>query len=183
MRKISAKNLKIGAIILFFLIFISLCLIYSEEIKHFGMIIVEKFGLWGLFGLTVFLDLLAQPISPLYFVFGYTFSESPFFTTAMVGGIASVLAGFIDYGLGSLLFKKTRIHWYNGSNQYTKAYRLFKKYGFWAVFIGINLSFPFAVLCWSAGIFRMPFSYFSASVILARIPRFILIAYLGTLVV
>ena len=183
MPKISAKNLKLGAVILIFLVFISVCFVYSEEIRHFGMVIVEKFGLLGLFGITIFLDILTQPISPLYFVFCYTFSESPFFTTAMIGGMASVLAGFIDYGLGVLLFKKARIHWYSKRNKQTKAYRLFKKYGFWGVFIGINLGFPFAVLCWSAGIFRMPFAYFSASIILARIPRFILIGYLGTLVV
>ena len=122
MKKISIENLKIGAVVLFFLVLISVCLVYSEEIRHFGMMIVEKFGLFGLFGLTIFLDILTQPISPLYFVFGYTFSESPFFTTAMVGGMASVLAGFIDYGLGLLLFKKSRIYWYIGSNKYTKAY-------------------------------------------------------------
>ena len=146
------------------------------------MAVVEKFGLPGLFGITMILDIITQPISPLFFVFGYTFSESPFFTTVMVGGIASVLAGFVDYGLGLLLLNKTKISQYAECKKYKKIHQLFEKYGFWSVFIGINIGFPFAVLCWTAGIFRMPFYYFGASVILARIPRFILIGYLGTLV-
>ena len=183
MKKISIKNLKLVVILSLFLIFVLACLFYYEEIQRFGMMAVEKFGLMGLFGVTMLLDSIIQPISPLFFTFGYTFSKSPLLVTTIVGGIASVLAGFVGYGIGSFLLNEEKIHCYIGAEKCKKMHRLFEKYGFWAVFIGVNIGFPFAPLCWSAGIFRMPFYYFGASIILARIPRFILIGYLGTLVV
>lgn len=175
------KNLSLLITIITFTILTIGFIYFGKEIKDFGVIAIEKFGMMGLFGMTIVMDTFIQPISPDVLVFSYTYADSPYWLTVFTGAIASVIAGIIGYFIGHLL-EEEGIDKYVGKKRYKKAHKLFVKYGFFAILIGSISPIPFSAICWSAGIFRMPFRFFVISVITTRIPRFLVIGYLGSII-
>jgi membrane protein YqaA with SNARE-associated domain len=154
---------------------------FREEMQWFAEWMVEQFGIFGLFILTLIMDTIIQPISPDMLTMGYSMADLNVLTVSLVGGIASVIAGFLGYTIGYFLEGKG-IDKFIGRERYQKAHLLFVKHGFWAILIGSISPIPFSAICWSAGVFKMPWKFFCISVIMTRLPRFFLAGYIGTLV-
>jgi len=164
-------------------IFIAIALgffLFKTEIRYFIKEIVTQFGLLGLFGITLVMDTIIQPISPDLLTLGYSMSDLNTLTVSFIGGIASILAGLIGYGIGHLL-EEEGLDKYIGKKRYKKIHKLFVKHGFWAIMIGALSPVPFSAICWSAGAFKMPWKFFCISIIITRLPRFLLAGYIGTL--
>lgn len=155
-------------------------IIFSEEIGDIFQAIVQQFGLVGLFAITIIMDTVIQPISPDVLTMGYSMSNTNTLIVALVGGTASIIAGIIGYGIGHFL-EEEGIDKFIGQKKYKKAHNLFVKYGFWAILIGALSPVPFSAICWSAGVFRMPWKFFCISITVTRLPRFLIAGYLGVL--
>lgn len=153
---------------------------FREEIRTFLQSIIEHFGLFGLFSITLVMDTIIQPISPDVLTLGYSMADYNLLTASLIGGFASILAGFIGFFIGHFL-EEEGIDKFIGQKKYQKAHNLFAKHGFWAILIGSISPIPFSAICWSAGVFKMPWKFFCISVIITRLPRFVLAGYIGTL--
>jgi membrane protein YqaA with SNARE-associated domain len=174
--------LKIGLLIaigIFFAITVGF-IFFREEMNSLTKAIVDQFGLFGLFSITVIMDTIIQPISPDVLTLGFSMANLNFLTVAIVGGTASILAGFIGYSIGHFL-KEEGVDKFIGQKNYQKAHTLFVKHGFWAILIGSISPVPFSAICWSAGVFKMPWKIFCISIVITRLPRFLLAGYIGTL--
>ena len=183
MMKINKKltlNIEILIVIgIFFSITIGF-IFFKTEIRHFIETLVMQFGLLGLFTITFAMDTIIQPIPPDVLMIGYSMANFNILTVTFVGGIASILAGFTGYTIGHFL-EEEGIDKFIGQKKYQKAQKLFEKHGFWAILIGSISPIPFSAICWSAGVFKMPWKFFCISVIITRLPRFLLAGYMGSL--
>lgn len=180
-RKKVFKKIVLWGIIGFFVLITIGFIAFGDETKQFIIHAVDRFGLLGLFGATVLMDTVIQPFSPDMIVFGYTALDQPLLITALVGGLGSVTAGVLGYGIGSLL-EEEGIDDYVGRKNYKKIHNLFMNHGILAILIGALSPVPFSSVCWSAGIFKMPFRVFLISIFLTRLPRFLFIGYLGSII-
>lgn len=182
--KLGSKNLA-SKIKILIIIVVSLgitvgFIFFREEMRYVLQIIVERFGLLGLFMITLIMDTVIQPITPEILTVGYSMADFNLLLSALVGGLASTSAGFIGFRIGRLLGKEGATN-FIGQKKSQQASDLFAKYGFWAVLVGSMTPIPFSVVCWSAGMFKMPWKFFCISVIVTRIPRFLLAGYIGSL--
>lgn len=174
--------IQLAAVALFLLAAAAVFIFLGEEIKYLFELLVQKFGLAGLFVATVVMDVLIQPVGPDVLTFGYSMTEQHVLTVSLVGGLGSLTGGTIGYGLGYFLEEKG-IDKLIGKEKYQKAHSLFTRHGFWAVLIGALTPVPFSLICWTAGVFKMPFRLFFVSALVTRLPRFLLVGYLGALFV
>jgi membrane protein YqaA with SNARE-associated domain len=179
-KKLKKSQIELLILIGVFLIITLILIFFRNETRKIIEILVAQFGLPGLFVITYIMDTLIQPISPDMLTFGYSMTELNVLIVTLVGGIASVLAGFTGYGIGNFIGKKG-IDKFIGQKRYGQAHNLFVKHGFWAVLIGAMSPVPFGAMCWSAGVFKMPWKFFCVSVIITRLPRFLMAGYIGTL--
>ncbi|MBW2968302.1 VTT domain-containing protein [Candidatus Woesearchaeota archaeon] len=161
----------LGIVFVLFIIFYSL-------LKNFAALLVSTYGFLGLFLLVVLMDTVIQPISPDLLVFGSTFGGANLVGASLVGGIASCCAGTLGYLIGLLLGKDGFRRWF-GERHLKKGHQLFEKYGVWAVLVGAWSPIPYSSICWSAGIYRMPFLQFMIVSVLTRIPRFFVMGLIG----
>jgi membrane protein YqaA with SNARE-associated domain len=138
-------------------------------------------GMSGLFMMAFVMDVIINPISPDLLVFGKSGLQSihPTWLIALVGGSASVCAGIVGYGIGTLI-QTNQLMGMIGAKHYQSTHRLFKTKGHWAVLIGALSPIPFSAVCWSAGFFQMTFRVFFITVLCTRLPRFLAMAYLGS---
>lgn len=84
--------------------------------------------------------------------------------------IGYLLGKYLGHPVLIWLFSKKKI-------DYAEGY--IKKYGMWGVIVAALTPIPFKLVTWSAGAFEMPFGRFFLGVIIGRIPRYLLTAYVG----
>lgn len=162
-----------------FVIFITAFFFYSE-IKGFARLVISSYGLVGVFIVTIVMDTVIQPVSPDILSFGAAFGGANIFVAALVGGIGSCIAGALGFYVGGWIgYDALQV---SMKRKYIeKAELLFQKYGVWAVLVGAWSPIPYSSVCWSAGACKMKFKPFIIISILTRIPRFFLMALLGSL--
>jgi len=153
---------------------------FWPELEALFEVIVARFGLIGLFVITLIMDTIIQPIPPDILTVGYSMSEINILKVSLVGGSASVFAGCMGYWIGRFLGKEG-VDKFIGRERYEKAHTLFVKYGFWAILIGAMSPIPFSAMSWSAGVFKMPWKFFWMSTLATRLPRFLMVGYLGNM--
>ena len=163
-----------------FLMIAAVFLVFTDEIKTASQGLIQQYGLISLFIIVMIMDSLLQPVSPDFLIMSYSLLDQPFIIAAIACGLASVIAGVIGYRIGMML-DDNGIERYLGQRKYQKAYNIFQKYGIFAVIIGALSPFPYSLICWSAGIFKMHFPTFLISAFFTRIPRFIFIGYVASL--
>lgn len=176
MKKSTKKTLwtLVGLTIFFLLI----ALVFEPQFRWAGEAIIARFGLKGLVATIVMLDYFLQPFPPDILVYSYVLSEGNIPMVALMAGAASVLAGTIGYFTGWFMEHEGAMKFIKPLH-YKQAHDLFENHGFWAVLIGALTPVPFNVICWSAGVFRMPFHYFLLSAIVTRGPRFYLVGLIA----
>lgn len=160
------------------LLFLAIALIFDAQFRWAGEVILVRFGLPGLVISTLLLDYLLQPFPPDILVYSYVLSEGNVPIVATLAGAASVAGGVMGYFTGWFLQHEGATKFIK-PKQYAQAEALFEKHGFWAVMIGALTPVPFNVVCWLAGVFRMPFHYFLLSAVLTRGPRFFIVAWIA----
>ena len=161
----------LGVTLALLTVVVALGLFFRAPLERFSHSIVSSMGLGGIF-VGVFLgDAFTFPIPPdTYLLLAVAAEMSPGPVLAACC-IASISAGSLSYRIGPLLLG---VPWLGRKilNFRSPGERLFERYGSRAVCIAALTPIPFSLVCWSAGIFRMPFRTFFLAT-LWRIPRFV----------
>lgn len=165
----------VGAMVLLFGIVAILAIFLREPITMVAHRIVESLGLVGIFFGVLAADGLMFPIPPTTYLFIAVAANVPIIPVLIVCAVASFLGGALAYLLGPTLQRVPFI------NRRIEAFRprgeaLFKRWGGWTIAIAAVTPLPFSLVCWFAGIYRMPFARF-ISVSVVRAPR--LLVYYG----
>ena len=139
------------------------------QLDALGHAFVQRFGLPGMFAGVFLADALSFPIPPQFYML-----------TAITGGgsqvaamaticAASVLAGLAGSRLaGHLAGVRLLARRIEGSRR--RIDQLFERWGYWAIAVGSVSPIPFSMLCYVAGIYRMPPRLF-AVLLVFRVPR------------
>jgi len=175
MLKFNIRNISI--IFLIILIFVAF-LIFKKDVQCLSKRAFDVYGFFGIAGITFIMDIFIQPISPDLLILSSTIGGANIILTSLSGGLSSVCAGTAGYFVGLRLLKKGLFR--GSSEKIKKGEILFKKYGHWAVVVGALTPIPYSAVCWSAGIYEMGIKRFILASILARIPRFFIVAFIGS---
>lgn len=160
------------------IVFLLIALVFEPQFRWVGDVIITRFGLPGLTLTIVLLDYFLQPFPPDILVYSYVLSKGDTVLVATLAGVASVLGGSFGYLTGRVLEHEGATKFIK-PHHYKQAHDLFEKHGFWAVLIGAITPVPFNVVCWLAGVFRMPFAYFVLSAVVTRGPRFFIVGLIA----
>lgn len=151
-----------------------------ETLTAWGTALVQQYGYTGVFLLT-FTESFIQPIIPDPFIVGATSLGLNTDLTVLTVCVATVLGAIVGYGLGKFFGKPVFIKIF-GKKAFKLGKKFFNKYGVWGVVIAGLTPIPFKVVTWLAGIYNLPFHKFILASIVGRIPRFVLMAYLGNVI-
>ena len=118
---------------LIFFVIISLVfvlfLIFRTEIKDFVSLVVDKFGLFGIFVTSLIMDTIIQPIGPGILVVTATFGGASLVTVPLVAGIGSCCGGILGYFIGKKIGSE-RFEKIFGRRKFKKSAELFERYRF-----------------------------------------------------
>ncbi|MGA1793635.1 MAG: YqaA family protein [Thermoplasmatota archaeon] len=160
------------AFVIVLLLVVILRYIFGSYIESFAQVMVDSFGLPGIFVGTLVLDTLVLGISPDFILFVAIAGEMHPLGVLLTISIASILGGnagyFIGRFLGNRKFVQKRIASYERKGHY-----LMEKYGLWAVIVAAMTPIPFSTVCWIAGMLEMKYTHFMAGAVW-RIPRYLL---------
>ena len=148
---------------------------FFPSLKAWADEFVKDHGYTALFILS-FTESIIQPIPPYPFITSAPiFGLSPF-TAGVVALLGNLTGAVVAYILAHLLGESVAKRLF-GERLYTKGEAVFNRYGFFAVLIGE----PYKLMCWLAGIFKMPFLTFVLSSIVARALRIGVFVFFGDL--
>lgn len=139
------------------------------EIERIGRFFVARFGFVGLAVGVLLADAFTFPVPPQAFMLAsLAGGASPVITVAITCA-ASLVAGNIGYRLAGR-FAEVRFFRARIDAARPRLDPLFQRYGVWAIAIGSLTPVPYSVLCYLAGIYRLPPRLF-ALLLLFRVPR------------
>jgi membrane protein YqaA with SNARE-associated domain len=138
--------------------------------------IVDQLGLWGIAIAVILADTFTFPVPPDAYLLAAVASNADELPILAVISVSSILAGNLAYFVGPLLqnvpILGKRIEKFRGRGEL-----LFKKWGLWTVVVAALTPIPFSIVCWFAGIYKMPYRPFFIGT-LTRFLRFALFYYL-----
>ena len=146
-----------------------------EPISHLAVLSIDTLGLIGVFVGVFASDSLGFPVPPSTYLFAAVAAESPMLAILIVASAASILGASIAYKAGPVIGRLPILRGFLERFR-IRGESLFKRWGIWTVGIAALTPLPFPVVCWLAGIYRMPFGRFFTAT-LVRAPRFA--AYYG----
>lgn len=154
---------------------------FYDPLKGAAQEAVEQFGLPALFLLTWLMDTVIQPVPADVLVFGTTFGGAHLVSTALAAGVGSSLGGVSGFFIGKLIgpWRFKRLF---GRRLLRGGRALFKDYGWWAIFVSGVTPIPYSAACYVGGIYRMPVMDVLVPSLIGRTGRYILFAWLGSLV-
>ena len=100
---------------------------------------------------------------------------------AGVATIASVLGGYLGYGIGAFgyeLIAKPLLEFYGYMEQFGKFENYYHEYGAWIVFGAGITPFPYKIITIASGVVHLDLIVFTIASVIARGMRFYLIAWL-----
>ncbi len=155
--------------VVLFAIVAALAIFFRAPITEIAVTLVERLGPLGIFFGILLADGFTFPIPPTTYVFVAVAAETPIVPALTAAFIASLFGGTIAYFVGPFLTKMPFI------GRRIEAFRprgqaLFERWGLWTVAVGAITPLPFSIICWFAGIYRMPFRKFFL-ISLIRAPR------------
>lgn len=144
-------------------------LFFKPQIEAIGHGFVARFGYVGVAVGTFIADAFSVPVPPHAYMLAAIAGGASHVVTVVVVCASSLLAGGVGYRmagrLSELPFLRSRI-----AAARPRLDPLFQRYGVWAVAIGTITPMPYSVLCYLAGLYRLPPRLF-ALLLLFRIPR------------
>lgn len=138
--------------------------------------IVDHLGLWGIAIAVILADTFTFPVPPDAYLLAAVASHADEIPILIVISVSSIVAGNLAYFVGPLL-QNVPILGKKIEKFRHKGEMLFKKWGLWTVVIAALTPIPFSVVCWFAGIYKMPYRPFFIGT-LVRFLRFALFYYL-----
>ncbi|WP_158542259.1 YqaA family protein [Lujinxingia litoralis] len=130
---------------------------------------VQLLGAPGIFLGVLAADAISFPIPASTYLFAGVASGASVIPVLIATSLASLMGGALAYLVGPQVaripFLARRLEIFRPRGE-----ALFKRWGAWAVGIAAVTPMPFSIICWLAGIYRMPFKpFFTAT--LVRVPR------------
>ena len=154
--------------------------IYFQELRSFSEILTSSYGLLGVFLVILFMDIAIHPIPPDILIFSSALGGADFIAFALIGGLGSIIAGTFDYTVGKKIGTKGFEKLF-GKNHLAKGKQIVDKYGVYGLVLGSLSPVPYSAVCWAAGIYRMKFTSFLTVNLCARLPRFLIVGFIGSL--
>lgn len=137
----------------------------------------EQYGLWGLFFLT-FIESFISPVLPDLMLIPLALANpEKAITYSLITTLASVLGGFVGYGIGNR-FGKLALNKFVPVHYTAKIKHWLDHYGGWAIFLAALAPIPYKFVSIAAGTFRINFFVFLVASILGRGKRFLLVGIL-----
>ncbi|MFU8803738.1 MAG: YqaA family protein [Bradymonadaceae bacterium] len=166
-RKLFFQSLGIMVLLLGLVVLVAFFL--REPVSSVAATIINTLGVPGIFLGVLAADALTFPIPPTTYLFVAVAANAPILPVLIACASASLFGGALAYVLGPYLqkvpFMRRRIEAFRPRGE-----ALFKRWGGWTIAIAAVTPLPFSVICWFAGIYRMPFKRF-LSVSVVRAPR------------
>ncbi len=143
--------------------------LFRPELRALGEAFVRRFGYGGM-ALGAFLsDAFMFPIPPQFYMLTSVAAGAPQGPSVVVICASSVVAANVAYHVAGSLARvplvRRRIERSRGVID-----PLFARYGYYAVAVGAALPVPFSLLCYLAGLYRVPYRLYAVLVLL-RVPR------------
>src|SRR5581483_5210377 len=133
---------------------------FRAELSHLGRAFVFRFGLLGMFMGTFAADAFSVPLPPMFYLFTSVAAGSAAAPALCAIGAASIVAGHAAYHMAQRLFRRAFFQ-RRLQHVHERVDGLFLRYGYWAVAIGTITPIPYSLLCYAAGVYRMPYRLFS----------------------
>ncbi len=127
---------------------------YHAELEQFGLFFLHRFGLMGVF-LGVFIaDAFSCPVPPIFYLFTAVTSGEPQAPAVIITSVSSIAAGTLGYFMARRL---GRFGWFRHWLERTRPRvdPILHRHGLWAAIVANIVPFPFSVLCYLAGFYRM----------------------------
>jgi len=133
--------------------------------------LVDELGVWGMGLGTLLADGVQFPVPPQFYMLLAVASGTPALPAFVAICAGSLVAGYVGYRVAELA---SRLAWFARA---TKPYRellaqAFARFGYRAALFASLLPVPYSVLCYAAGLNRMP-RRFLALLGLCRIPKLV----------
>ena len=174
--KISSILVTLLVVLLFFLL-----MYYRSDVQEWAKTFVNNFGYPALFFLTWACDVIIQPIPADFLVFGSNFGGNSLWVTALVAGSSSAFGGSTGYCLGKW-FGPWRFRRIFGSKILRSGRDIFRKHGFFAVFVAGVTPIPYSAVCWIGGIYSTPLWQVVVASVISRTFRYLIIGWITGLV-
>jgi membrane protein YqaA with SNARE-associated domain len=131
--------------------------------------VVAETGLWGMALGTLLADGVQFPVPPQFYMLLAVASGTPVLPAFVAICAASLVAGYLGYRIAELA---SRLTWIERA---TRSYRelltqVFERFGYRSALVMSLLPIPYSVLCYTAGLNRMPYA-FLALLSLCRVPK------------
>ena len=165
-----------GAIAGVFVVMVALASLFREPLERVGHAFVDHFGYWGMALGTLIADGFHFPIPPQFYMLMAVTSGSsqPIALGAIAAG--SLVGGFAGYSLAHRIVNWRPIARRLQRSQHVAA-SAFSRFGYRAAIIASLLPIPYSVLCYLAGIQRLPRRIF-AVLSLCRLPKLLMFFYM-----
>ena len=165
-----------GAIAGVFVVMVALAILFREPLERVGHAFVDHFGYWGMALGTLIADGFHFPIPPQFYMLMAVTSGSsqPIALGAIAAG--SLVGGFAGYSLAHRIVNWRPIARRLQRSQHVAA-AAFSRFGYRAAIIASLLPIPYSVLCYLAGIQRLPRRIF-AVLSLCRLPKLLMFFYM-----
>lgn len=143
--------------------------LFRPELRALGEAFVRRFGYGGM-ALGAFLsDAFMFPIPPQFYMLTSVAAGAPQGPSVAVICLSSVIAANVAYHVAGSLARVPLVrHRIERSRGLIDP--LFARYGYYAVAVGAVLPVPFSLLCYLAGLYRVPYRLYAVLVLL-RVPR------------
>jgi membrane protein YqaA with SNARE-associated domain len=130
---------------------------------------VQAFGVWGMALGTFVADGMHFPVPPQFYMLLAVASGTPAWQPFLAISAASVLAGYFGYSLAA---QAARIAWFARKTEHARQMleKAFARYGYRAALVASLLPIPYSVLCYLAGVNRMP-PIFLGLLAACRVPK------------
>lgn len=145
---------------------------YRAELDAAGHYFVSRFGYAGVVAGSFFAEVFSLPIPPQAYMLAAMSGGAPHLPVLVVVSVSSMAGGFVGYHLARRLSKIAFfVRRLDRSRQRVDG--LFERWGAWAVVVASVSPIPFSMLCYLAGVYRMPPRLLGALLVL-RLPRILL---------
>lgn len=149
---------------------------FRPELEALGRSFVERFGVLGMAFGTFIADGFHFPVPPqFYMLIAIAGGESPVLPMVAIT-IGSLLGGTAGFLFAGRVARFPRIEQWLAKSSH-RAAELFSRFGYRAVLLATVLPVAYSMLCYLAGIYRLPVKVFALLCVL-RIPRLIAFYYL-----
>lgn len=148
---------------------------FRPELEWLSQLMIAKLGVAALFFGPFLADAFSVPMPPQLYLLAAITTHKPAWLTIALVSAGSVVGGNLGRWLGSRLGDRPVLRRLLGKTR-GRVDGVFGRYGYWAVAVGSLMPLPYSILCYLAGVYRMPMGLFAVMSLL-RIPRLVFFYY------